>query len=253
MQITFENIYTLGKVVFEDDQYKHIHYPEMLTRYDSNFIEFKNMPTLSKFKNAESYLREFHLKNGQHHVKFYFPANEKPGDGLIDYMNHSGYEIGYHELYSIQPDQFPFVKENPDIEIQAVTERNLETYLQFQYQLDLKYGSDFAIQSRELHKRNFDSQNIEQLLATYKGTTAGSVNIIIGNHTAEIDGLVVDESVQKKGIGSRLQKFVMEKFYNKTIILVADGEDTPREMYKRQNYKYHGFKYLSQKVYEKEL
>ncbi len=88
------------------------------------------------------------------------------------------------------------------------------------------------------------------MLALYKGNPAGSVDIIIEKDTAEIDGLVVDEDFQKKGIGSRLQKFVMENFHDKTIILVADGEDTPREMYRRQNYQYHGFKYHAQKVFE---
>jgi GNAT superfamily N-acetyltransferase len=249
MQITFENIYTLGHVVFENDQYRHIHYPEMLTRYDSNFIEFKKIPTLSEFKRTESYLRGFHLKHGQNHVKFYFHANEKPGVELIDYMNHSGYEIGFLELYAIQPNQFPLVKENPNIEIHAVTDKNLEIFLKLQYQQDVVYGSEFASQKQELHKRNFENPNMLQLLATYKGIPAGSVDIIIAKDTAEIDGLVVDENFQKKGIGSRLQKFVMEQFFNKTIILVADGEDTPREMYRRQNYQYHGFKYQAHKVY----
>ncbi len=41
--------------------------------------------------------------------------------------------------------------------------------------------------------------------------------------------------------------------FNKTIILVADGEDTPREMYVGQNYQYYGFKYQFQNVYENGL
>ncbi|MFZ7942651.1 MULTISPECIES: GNAT family N-acetyltransferase [Bacillaceae] len=250
MQITFENIYTLGHVISENNLYSQIHYPEMLTRYDSNFIEFKQIPTLTEFKKAESYLREFHLKHGQNHLKFYFPPNEKPAEELIDYMDNSGYEIGFLELYAIEPNQFPSVIENPDIEIHTLSDNNLESFLTLQYQQDLENGRDFANQNQELHKRNFKNPNIQQLLASYKGTPAGSVDIIIKQNTAEIDGLVVNENFQKKGIGSRLQKFVMDQFSNKTIILVADGEDTPREMYRRQNYQYQGFKYQSHKVYE---
>uniref|UniRef100_UPI00406C0434 GNAT family N-acetyltransferase n=1 Tax=Neobacillus sp. FSL H8-0543 TaxID=2954672 RepID=UPI00406C0434 len=250
MQITFDNIYTLGHVVFENHLYKHIHYPEMLVRYDSNFIEFKQIPSLIEFQNAETYLRDFHLKNGQKHVKFYFPPNERLGADLDDYLNHSGYDIGFLELYAIQPNQFPTVNENPEIEIQVVTEVNLKPFLLLQYQHDLEYGVEFASQRQELHKRNFQDQNIQQLFALYKGDPAGSVDIIISEDTAEIDGLVVDEDYQRKGIGSRLQKFVMENFQDRTIILVADGEDTPREMYRRQNYKFHGYKYHVQKVYE---
>jgi hypothetical protein len=34
------------------------------------------------------------------------------------------------------------------------------------------------------------------------------------------------------------------------VILVADGEDTPRLMYQKQNYHCLGFRYEVQKVYE---
>nr|WP_263326444.1 GNAT family N-acetyltransferase [Neobacillus sp. Marseille-Q6967] len=248
--ITFNQIYTPGNVETENELYKHIHYPEMLLRYDSNFIEFKRMPSLTEFKGPESYLREFHMKNGQKHVKFSFPANEKPAGDLLDYMKYSGYMTGFIELYAIEPKQFPLVEDHPDIEIQVVTEENLETYLTLQYQQDLEYGSEFADQKVALHKRNFANPHIQQLFALFKGVPAGSVDIIISKDTAEIDGLVVDEAYQKKGIGSRLQKFVMEKYHDKMIILVADGEDTPRDMYRRQNYQYLGFKYQTYKVHK---
>jgi GNAT superfamily N-acetyltransferase len=249
-QLTFENIYTLGNVIVENNQYRHFHYPEMLIRYDSNFIEFKNLPSVNEFEKAANYLREFHLKYGQKHVKFYFLANERLTEELFEYMDKLGYEIGFTELYSILPDQFPLVKNNPDIEIEVVTDKNFETFLKIQYQQDLEFGSEFANQKINLHKRHFEEPNIQQLLAFYKGIPTGSVEVIITDNTAEIDSLFVDESFQKKGIGSRLQKFVMDTYPTKVVILVADGEDKPREMYRRQNYQYLGFKYGAHKVYE---
>nr|WP_262481838.1 GNAT family N-acetyltransferase [Bacillus sp. CH30_1T] len=101
-----------------------------------------------------------------------------------------------------------------------------------------------------MHKRNFQNPRLMQLLAFYMGTPAGSVDVIVEDETAEIDGLVVHESFQKKGIASRLQQFVMRQFADKTVILVADGEDTPRLMYQKQNYRCLGFRYEVQKVYE---
>ncbi|HWK22387.1 MAG TPA: DUF5613 domain-containing protein, partial [Ureibacillus sp.] len=106
-QITFEHINKLGIIVAENDRYRHYHYPKMLTRYDSNFIEFKSLPSLTEFKDAEAYLREYHLKNGQKHVKFYFPANIKPAGELVGYLTDMGYEVGFLELYAIQPKHFP--------------------------------------------------------------------------------------------------------------------------------------------------
>ncbi|WP_226528723.1 GNAT family N-acetyltransferase [Metabacillus niabensis] len=249
-QITFEHIYKLGIIVAENDLFRHFHYPKMLSRYDSNFIEFKTLPSLTEFQDTEAYLREYHLKKGQKHVKFYFPANIKPTGELVAYLTDMGYEVGFLELYAIQPKHFPEVSDNPDIDIQVVTDKSLEALLTLQYKHDVNYGSEFAGQKADLIKRQFEDQNIQQLLAFYKGTPAGYVDVIISNETAEIDNLTVDERYQNKGIGSRLQKYVMASFPEKTVILVADGEDTPREMYKKQNYQYHGFKYETQKVYQ---
>ncbi|MFZ3578841.1 GNAT family N-acetyltransferase [Virgibacillus sp. DJP39] len=248
-KITFENIYTLGHNIFENDLYKHFHYPEMLVRYDSNFIEFKEIPSLTDFKDAEFFLRDFHVSKGQKHVKFYFPDNEKPTEALVKYLKGSGYDFGHMELYVIQPRHFPSVDPHQDIEVRDVTVDNFETYLTLQYQQDSKFGEEFAKGKVNLYKQNLTDPNFHQIMAYFKGVPAGSVEIIIAEDTAEIDGLDVMEQFQKKGIGSRLQKSVMDSFPDKTVILVADGDDTPREMYKRQGYTYQGFKYEAQKIY----
>ncbi|WJV28124.1 GNAT family N-acetyltransferase [Rossellomorea sp. AcN35-11] len=168
----------------------------------------------------------------------------------MNYFKQEGYDAGFNELYSIRPSQFPSVEANPDIEVKEVKEAELAAYLSFQYDQDLEYGTLFADQKVDQHKRNFLDPRFAQVLAYYKGVPAGSVDVIIEDDTAEIDGLMVHESFQKKGIGSRLQAFVMKKFPDKTVILVADGEDTPRLMYQKQNYCYQGFRYEVQKVFE---
>ena len=248
-EITFKNIYTSGQSIYENNLYRHYHYPEMLLIFDSNFIDFTVVPSLTAFKEAEAYLQNFHLKRGQKHVKFYFPESEKPDSELMNYFSDSVYNVGYDELYAIQPDQFPRVNSHPDIDIQIVTNENVETYLNLQYETDLQFGEDFARHKNDMHKRNFIDHSIQQIMAVYKGVPAGSVDVILKEETAEIDGLSVKELFQKKGIGVRLQQFVMEKFFNKTVILVADGQDTPREMYRKQNYHYLGFKYHVLKVH----
>ncbi|GAB4075053.1 GNAT family N-acetyltransferase [Barrientosiimonas marina] len=249
-QITFENIYTLGNIATENALYRHFHYPDMLISYDSNFIEFKVLPSLTEFKRVEIYLREYHFKRGQRHLKFYFPVNIKPSEELNIYLTDMGYEIGFQELYAIQPKQFPSVENNPDIDIEKVTNKNLAVNLDLQYRNDLEFGREFADQKANLIKRQFEGQDIQQVLAFYKESPAGYVDVIISDETVEIDNLTVDESFRNKGIGSRLQKFVMDSFPERIVILVADGEDTPKEMYKKQNYKYQGFKYEAQKIYQ---
>ena len=249
-QITFEDIYILGNIIAENNLYKHYHYPEMLIRYDSNFIDFTSIPSLENFQAAESYLWDYHVQRGQHHVKFYFPENQKPTDELMHYLIRSGYDVGFLELYAIQPNQFPSVETNADIDIQIVTEENIDILIDLQYKSDLEFGMVFAKEQAQLTKRQFKNPVIKQVLALYKGIPAGYVELIIAADTVEIDNLTVKESFQYKGIGSQLQAYVMRSFPEKTVILVADGEDTPKEMYMRQNYTYHGFKYETERIDE---
>ncbi|MBR7794727.1 MAG: GNAT family N-acetyltransferase [Bacillota bacterium] len=247
-KISFNDIYTESHLVVGTELYSHYHNPEMLIQYDSNYLQFHRMPTLQEFIEAATYLKEFHQKNGQKHVKFYFPENRKPSEELIQFFHHQSFEYGYLELYAIQPEQFPITDNHPDITIRIVSEVNFDDYLQVQYEQDLEFGEEFAKAKPALYRRHFQDETFMQIMSYYQGTAVGSLEVIIKEDTAEIDGLHVHQAFRKKGIAQRLQKFVMDQFPNKTIILVADGEDTPREMYIRQNYRYLGFQYEVQKV-----
>ena len=57
----------------------------------------------------------------------------------------------------------------------------------------------------------------------------------------EIDGFGVLENYQHQGIGSTLQAYVGQYADTRPVILVADGEDTARDMYLKQGYIYKGF------------
>ena len=245
---TFHDIETIGHVIDENVQYIHYHYPEMLIRYDSNFIDFKQMPSLEEFKQTETFLKDFHQKHNQTHLKFEFPENEKPGPRLQKYFEDNGYDIGFMELYAIQPNDFPAQQENPDIRVEEVTEGNLNDFISLQYETDKQNGETFANEKMKLNQKQFADENYMKVLAYYKGETAGTMNVILSDDFVEIDDLSVREARRRKGIGGQLQQFIMDGFQGRTIILVADGEDTAREMYQRQNYQYLGFKYEAQRI-----
>lgn len=247
--ITFKNIFYRGRVVFEDELIRHYHTEELLVYYSGNFLQFKRMPRIDEWLRAFEYLREFHVKNGQNHVKFLFPENEEIPVELLHTMKSSGFDIGFVELYVIEPRKFPLAPVTAKINVQKVTEENWQDFAQLNFEVDSKFGEAFAIGKRDMHERNLNDERFLQLIAYYDNVPAGTVDIIIGKNTAEIDGLVVLDSYQKKGIGTQLQQFVMNEFSDKTVILVADGEDTPREMYKKQNYQYRGKKYEALKVF----
>lgn len=245
--ITFEHTYLLGYIVCDSENYRQYHYPEMLCRYNSNFIEWKKMPALIEFREMEQSLRNFHQAYGQQHIKFIFPANEKIPDEILNYLQAESYDIGYLELYAIEPGQFK-IAQHSSVDVQLVSDINMEAFLKLQYDEDLKYGETFAKEKRKLLLRQFDDGSKLQIIAYYEGNPAGVVEVIERDETAEIDNFFVAEPFQRKGVGGQIQRFVMDLFADKTVILLADGEDTAREMYQKQNYVYLGFRYEILKV-----
>ncbi|WP_312096302.1 GNAT family N-acetyltransferase [Niallia sp.] len=243
-KVTYRNIHKEGKRIKESSNWIHVHNAEMLLQYDSNYIQFKTMPTIKEFEQAEEYLKAFHQKTGQKHLKFIFPENKKFTKELLDHIVHKlHYDVGLTELYAIDPSEFPVLSSIEDILIEKVTEANFEDYLQLEYNQDLEYGLDYAKGKTEIYRKNFKDSHFLQIIAYYKGKAAGALEAIIEEKTVEIDGIFVIEEFQRNGIAARMQKMVMDLFPEKTIILLADGEDTPREMYKKQNYQKQGFQY----------
>ncbi|GGJ93683.1 hypothetical protein GCM10007063_15280 [Lentibacillus kapialis] len=158
-------------------------------------------------------------------------------------MESNGCDIGFIELYAIEPSDFPVQQDNPDIRVEEVFEPNLNDFINLQYETDKQNGETFANEKVHLNQKQFNDKNNIKVLAYYKGNPAGTMNVIVSDSIVEIDDLNVRETMQRRGIGGQLQRFVMDKFQDRIIILVADGEDTAREMYQRQHYQYLGFKY----------
>jgi GNAT superfamily N-acetyltransferase len=241
MKISFKDIDIISHLVEETELYKHYHYPEMLSRYDSNFIEFKRMPSLKEFIEAEEFLRGYHVEYGQNHLKFVFPQDHDFTEDLRNYFNKEAYQVSVNELYAIKPNDFPEVKSNSEVMVKLVDSASFQDYLQLQYNQDVPFGVDFAEAKVGMLKWQFEDENIAQFIAYYQGKPAGAVDVILKEDTAEIDNLFVVDSFQRKGIGSIMQRYIMESYQDKMIILIADGDDTPKEMYQKQKYTYLGY------------
>lgn len=249
MKVTFENIHNYGSITYENELVKHYYFPEMPIYYSGNFILFKRMPTVEEFISTSTTLRDFHKKNDMNHVNFKFPPNQKPLSELIKYLEKEEYDYSFNELYVIKPENFPQVSDHLDTAVGYVTEETLPIYLDLQYQFEIEFGQAFAEQKRKIHIENFENNTLQQVISFYEGKPAGTLDLIINDDKVEIDSFTVLEQYRKKGVGTRMQRFVMDEFPHHWVFLVADGEDTPREMYQKQKYKYYGFQYEVLKVY----
>lgn len=247
-KLSFRDIFYQGKIVWENDLFLHYHTAEMLLLYNGNFLQFKRIPTLIECQRAIEYLMDFHRKKGQDHVKLLFPENELIVDEIKSFLIEEGFQITFMEMYAIDPALFPKISKNSSIIVEKTTLENWETFLHLKFEMDSDISVRFAEQKRVLHEQNFQDDRFMQFIAFFDGIPAGGVDVIISEETAEIDNLVVLDHFQKRGIGSHLQKAVMDEFPDKTVILLAEGEDTPREMYQKQNYQHVGTKYEALRV-----
>lgn len=242
MNLTFSNIYNPGIIEKESSNFSHLAFMEVPEMYDGNFIKWKAMPALETLKQVESYMKETHLARGQKHVKFVFPQDEKIPDVLVAYLTEQQYDIGLLEMYTINPKTFP-TDVSSSAQVQFISEEMLEAYCNIHYEEAKQWGESYALSKRELLKKDYRDQRKQQIIALVDGEIVGSVDVIVREQTAEIDNFFVLPAFQKQGIGSKIQQFVMQHYAEKTIILVADGEDTPKDMYVKQGYRFIGFQY----------
>ncbi|MEK4425681.1 GNAT family N-acetyltransferase [Solibacillus sp. FSL K6-1523] len=247
MNLTFSLIYNPGIIEKESNNFSHLAFMEVPEMYDGNFIKWKEMPTLVMLKQVENYMKETHLARGQKHVKFVFPQDKKIPDALVAYLMEQRYDIGLLEMYAIDPKTFP-TDVSSSAHVQFITEETLEAYCNIHYEEAKQWGESYALSKRELLKKDFRDQCKQQIIALVDGEIIGSVDIVVHEQTAEIDNFFVLPAFQRQGIGSKIQQFVMQQYADKTVILVADGEDTPKDMYVKQGYHFIGFQYNALKA-----
>lgn len=246
--ITFHGVEHYSQIVEETELYQLHHNSEALFMYDYNFIQFKRSPTLGEFKRVERGLMTFHRQHQQRHVKFLWPENQPITRKLIDYIKENHYDINTAELFIIHPFEFKSGIRNENVLVTLVTKNNLHDFLTMQYKQDERHGHEFADRKNAWYRKLFLSEGTVQVMAYFHDAPVGAVDMIQRDETIEVDHFFVIPAHRNQGVGSEIQKFVMNFAGEKSVILVADGKATPREMYQKQNYRYSGFKMEAQKI-----
>ncbi|SIJ64841.1 Acetyltransferase (GNAT) family [Mycobacteroides abscessus subsp. abscessus] len=113
------------------------------------------------------------------------------------------------------------------------------------YSFALPYGKPFAIESVNNARQTIiqKKDDKKRLVAYVDNEPVGTVDVIITDETIEIDSFGVIEQFQRQGIGSTIQAYIGDLANERPVILVADGEDTAKDMYLKQGYTYQSFVY----------
>lgn len=242
--ISFQDIMQTGQKYFENQSKVTYLTPSEPLTYDTNKIVYKEAPTIESWKEDVIDQKKLHLNQGSNHLAFTFPENFNLNNEWKALLKKENYQLGLLELYTIEPKVLMKLKKLDSIEISLVDNHNLEDYLALYKSFALPYGEEFANESVSKVREQFKQDNrIKRLVAYYDKSPAGILDMIVKENTIEIDGFGVLEQFQHKGIGSTMQRKVAEVAQSRTIILVADGEETAKDMYAKQGYQYKGFVY----------
>lgn len=240
MQITFQDVHHYGDIVQSTDIYDINHFSQILDMYDGNYLRFRKNPDLPTLMAAEQALHTFHRQNQQEHLKFVFPADTQLNPESRAYLTEQGYLFSVTELYQIIPSDFRG-KTVANVDVQWVDQHNQGDFLHELHQEALPYGAGFAAHKKDMVASQINQAPYRQLLAYYNGQPAGFVQLIEGEATTEIDSLCTLPAFRNRGVATAIQQKVMATYPEQTVLLVADGEDTPREMYQKQGYQFRGF------------
>lgn len=245
-QLSMTDIYREGEIFEDTDDYVIYLMPSFPLKYYCNTWIYKRTPTIAQWLSDMARQQQLHDAQQSHHLSFYFPENELLDEQWMTLFKNKGFQLGVMELYAIESETLQQLPVNNNVEIKVVDQTTLEDYLQIHYHFAQPFGEAFAEESCQSVRQQFADDHITRLVAYLNDLPVASVDFIENESTIEIDSFGVLDDYQRQGIGSTIQAFIGEyatKHGNKTIILVADGEDTAKDMYLKQGYVFLSFAY----------
>lgn len=238
------DIYTDGNIAEVTERMVIYNTPSTPLYYDANKWIYRQMPDILTFQNDMLIQQRVHENQGSNHLQFEFPDNVKPHAEMLHFLRSKGFQLGYVELYVIEGNSLQNISDEP-ISLKKVTAETVNDYFTVFNPLSIEFGEEYVRESnaRILKKVQQVSTPVQYYVAYDAGEPVGIVNLIETKKTIEIDGFAVRADMQKQGIGKRMQAQIGKIARERCVILVADGEDTVKDMYVKQGYTYISFKY----------
>lgn len=234
----FKNTYLFSTVSAQTPYFTQYHQDKMPDVKQVNFMAFHLNPAQEIFQFLESFQKDFHHETGQDFLRFHWPEDEGIYPETFNYLSENEYRLGRMELLKISPQDFPTSSSQPDITVTSLKEEHMEDYLSLNYEADLEHGKTYAEQKQIQYQGYLKRPHIQPYLAFQEGRLASSIDLIAVKSHIEINSLYVHPDYRRQGIAQALQARAMEiaEAQESDVILIADAEDTPIDMYKKQGY-----------------
>ncbi|MDO5457038.1 MAG: GNAT family N-acetyltransferase [Atopococcus tabaci] len=234
----FKSTYLFSSVVTQTPYFTQYYQAKMPDVRQTNFMSFHFNPILENFQFLESFQKDFHQDTDQSFLRFHWPQDEGIYPEIFSYLHENNYQLGRMELLKINPQDFMMSSSQPEITITSLNKNNMEDYLNLNYEADLEHGRIYAEQKQIQYQGYLKRPHIQPYLAFHNNHLVASIDLIVLKSSIEINSLYVAPKYRRQGIASALQEKAVEiaEEHKSVLILIADAEDTPIDMYEEQGY-----------------
>lgn len=246
---TFDNMFTLADTYDETELYYFIGNRKVPSMYSNNKIVLDFVPTAEELDILEDNFLDYAYDLNLAYYSFVLPMNQPLAPDLFASIGEVGYEISLTKLMVLDPADFKGTTKAKDTygdrlvlkEVDASIEQD---YFNFNQVFDkaIDDSGQFAAQKLNYYPWFLAENNTTALAVYIDDKLVAITDIIRLAHAYEIDNFQVLDDYQRQGIGSLIQQWVCNKALaeGKMVILAADADDTPYDMYVKQGYQDQG-------------
>ena len=246
---TFDNMFTLADTYDETELYYFIGNRKVPSMYSNNKIVLDFVPTAEELDILEDNFLDYAYDLNLAYYSFVLPMNQPLAPDLFASIGEVGYEISLTKLMVLDPADFKATTKAKDIYgdrlvLKEVDPSIEQDYFNFNQVFDkaIDDSSQFAAQKLNYYPWFLAENNTTALAVYIDDKLVAITDIIRLAHAYEIDNFQVLDDYQRQGIGSLIQQWVCDKALaeGKMVILSADADDTPYDMYVKQGYQDQG-------------
>jgi len=228
-------IFSGANIIYEDNfliQYKSLF---SYYFYEQNFFQFKCLVNSKKLETIEHYAISTKTSDA---LLFKLPINVSPSTEVLDFFNCREYSKDKFINYLLSPKRFVKKNNSSDYIIKKVDSKNIEDYLKIKWEQDIELGDIFATENRSFFKKVILNENFNSYIAVLKENNqiVGFIDTTHHEQNVEIYDLFVLHNYRNNYVASTLIETIVNN--NSSLIsVVADDNDTPKEMYQKLGFK----------------
>lgn len=246
---TFDNMFTLADTYDETELYYFIGNRKVPSMYSNNKIVLDFVPTAEELDILEDNFLDYAYDLNLAYYSFVLPMNQPLAPDLFASIGEVGYEISLTKLMVLDPADFKATTKAKDTYGDRLVLKEVDSsieldYFNFNQVFDkaIDDSGQFAAQKLNYYPWFLAENNTTALAVYIDDKLVAITDIIRLAHAYEIDNFQVLDDYQRQGIGSMIQQWVCDKALaeGKMVVLEADADDTPYDMYVKQGYQDQG-------------